>query len=501
MTSNPISPPAGHVGRPAPGSANQRPAEAPGAGAGPAPDPRRWWTLAAVATAQLMVGLDLTIMNIALPSAQRALHMSDPTRQWVITAFALCYGSLLLLGGRLTDLFGRRRGLLFGVTGFALASALGGAAPNTATLLTGRALQGVFGALLTPAVLATLAATFPTPAERGKAFGIYGTAMGSSSGLGVILGGVLTDYLDWRWCMFVNLPIAAAAGAGVLYAARPASRAPGVRVDFVGAVLAAAGMAALVFGFSRVEVDGWSAAITTGSLISGVALLALFLVTQSRITAPLLPLRVLYDRRRAGSYLAVLSLAVGMFAALFFLTFYLQNVLHYSPVKAGLAFLPLTAGLMAGVRVVSRLLARAPVRALLGPGLLTLAAGVGLLGLLRTDSGYWSHVFPVFLLVGLGTGWVLVTANSTATLGAGRDTATAGALVMTSQQIGASLGTALLSSIAGTVAANYHRSHRGATAAAATVHGFNVASVGAAVALAVAAVAVMGVVGRPESRG
>jgi EmrB/QacA subfamily drug resistance transporter len=331
------------------------------------PDPRRWWALGAVATAQLMIGLDLTIMNIALPSVQRSLHMSDNSRQWVITIFALGYGGLLLLGGRLSDLIGRRRSLMIGLTGFVLASALGGAAPNTATLLTGRALQGVFGALLTPAVLATLAATFPTPAERGKAFGIYGTAMGSSSGLGVILGGVLTDYLDWRWCMLVNLPIAAAAGAGVLYAVRSAPRTAGLRIDIAGALLATTGMMALVYGFARAEPDGWGAASTVGPLAAGVLLLAAFVGVQARVRDPLLPLRVVLNRRRGGSYLAVLSLAVGMFAALFFLTFYLQNVLGYSPVKAGLAFLPLTAGLMIGVRAVSRLLARAPVRALLCP--------------------------------------------------------------------------------------------------------------------------------------
>ncbi|MFL6075026.1 MAG: MFS transporter [Mycobacteriales bacterium] len=453
------------------------------------PDPRRWWALGAVATAQLMIGLDLTIMNIALPSAQRSLHMSDNSRQWVITIFALGYGGLLLLGGRLSDLIGRRRSLMIGLTGFALASALGGAAPNTATLLTGRALQGVFGALLTPAVLATLAATFPTPAERGKAFGIYGTAMGSSSGLGVILGGVLTDYLDWRWCMFVNLPIAVAAGAGVLYAVRSAPRTAGLRIDIAGALLATTGMMALVYGFARAEPDGWGAASTVGPLAAGVLLLTAFVGVQAKVRNPLLPLRVVLNRRRGGSYLAVLSLAVGMFAALFFLTFYLQNVLGYSPVKAGLAFLPLTAGLMIGVRAVSRLLARAPVRALLCPGLLTIAAGLGLLGLIRVDSGYWLHVMPVFLLVGLGTGWVLVTANSTATLNAGADTSAAGASVMTSQQIGASLGTALLSTIAGTAATRYLHTHPGAGPRAA-VHGFNVASLSAAAALCVAALVV-----------
>ena len=440
---------------------------------------RRWWALGAVATAQLMVGIDLTIVNIALPSMQQDLGLSDPSRQWVITLFALGYGGLLLLGGRMSDLIGRRRALLAGLTGFALASALGGAATGAAVLLTGRALQGVFGALLTPAVLATLAASFPSPAERGKAFGIYGAVMGSASGLGILAGAVLTEYLDWRWAMYVNLPIAALAAAGVLYAVPPVQRASGVRVDVLGAVLATTGLMAVVFGFGRAESDGWSAPATYASVAVGVALLAGFLAAQARVANPLLPLRVLRDRKRGGSYLAVFSLAIGMFAALFFLTFYLQTVRHYSPIRAGLGFLPLTVGLMLGVRAVSRLLARASVRALICPGLLTIAAGLALLGLLRPDSNYWLQVMPVFLLVGLGTGWVLVAANSTATLGAGADSAVAGAMVMTSQQVGASLGTALLSTVAGTVAAHSD-----------AVHGFNVAGVGAAGFLCVAAVAV-----------
>lgn len=463
-----------------------------------APAPRRWWALAAVATAQLMIGIDMTIMNIALPSLQRSLHLSDPDRQWVITVYALAYGGLLLLGGRLSDLIGRRRALLTGLAGFALASALGGAAPGPALLLTARAAQGAFGALLTPSVLATLAASFPAPAERGRAFGIYGTVMGSSSGLGVVLGGVLTDYLDWRWCMLVNVPIAVAAAAGVLYAVRPVPRTPGVKVDAVGALLATAGLMSLVLGFARAEPDGWGAATTAGPLAAGVALLAAFAWAQTRVPAPLLPPRVVLDRRRGGSYLAVLGLSVGMFAALFFLTFYLQNVLGYPPVRAGIAFLPLTAGLMIGVRGVSRLLVRAPVRALLAPGLLVIAAGLALLGTVRVDSGYWTHVLPVFLLVGLGTGWVLVTANSTATLGAGPDTAVAGAGVMTSQQIGASLGTALLSTVAGTAAAHYLRAHPGAPARAA-VHGFDVASLGASGALCLVAAAVFLVTGRASA--
>lgn len=439
---------------------------------------RRWWALGAVAAGQLMVGIDLTIVNIALPSMQQDLGLSDPSRQWVITLFALGYGGFLLLGGRMSDLIGRRRALLVGLTGFALASALGGAAANGAMLLAGRGLQGVFGALLTPAVLATLAASFPSPAERGKAFGIYGAVMGSASGLGVLAGGVLTEYLDWRWSMYVNLPIAALAAAGVLYAV-PAVQRASVRVDVLGALLATVGLMALVLGFARAESDGWGAAATYAPLAAGVALLAAFLAVQARVKSPLLPLRIVTNRKRGGSYLAVFSLAIGMFAALFFLTFYLQTVRHYSPIRAGLSFLPLTVGLMVGVRAVSRLLAQASVRTLICPGLLTIAAGLALLGLLRSDSNYWLQIMPVFLLVGLGTGWVLVAANSTATLGAGSDSAVAGAMVMTSQQVGASLGTALLSTVAGTVAAHSD-----------VVHGFNVAGVGAAGFLCVAAVAV-----------
>lgn len=463
--------------------------------AGTSTDPRRWWALAAVTTAQLMIGLDLTVVNIALPSVQLDLGLSDPARQWVVTAFALAYGSLLLLGGRLSNLLGRRRSLLIGLAGFALASAVGGAAIDPAMLLGSRALQGVFAALLTPSILATLAITFPTPAERGKAFGIYGTALGSSSGLGVVLGGVLTDYLDWRWCMYVNLPIAVAAGAGVLYAVRPSPRVSGVRIDGVGVLLATSGLAALVAGFARADSDGWSASLTLGLLTFGVLAVAVFVWTQSRVAAPLLPLRVVLNRRRAAAYLAVFTLAAGMFAALFFLTFYLQNVLGYSPIRAGLAYLPLTAGLMIGVRVVSPLIARTPVRWLLSPGILTIALGLVLLGLLRVDSNYFLQVLPVFLLVGLGTGVSLVTANSTATLNAGADTAVAGAMVMTSQQLGASLGTALLSTIAGTTTANYLATHPG-SGSLAIIHGFTTASFGAAGFLCAAAIAVFLLAGR-----
>ncbi|GMA23444.1 hypothetical protein GCM10025864_12030 [Luteimicrobium album] len=350
-------------------------------------DPRRWWALAAVATLQLMVGLDLTIMNIALPSAQRDLGFADADRQWVITAFALGYGSLLLVGGRVSEAMGRRRALLVGAAGFAAASVAGGLAGDTGVLLATRAAQGAFGALMTPSVLATLSTTFPAPPERGKAFGVYGTVMGSSSGLGLLLGGLLTQYLDWRWCMFVNVVVAAVAVGLTVYAVRPVSpvRRP---LDLPGALLASLGLVALVYGFARAETDGWGAGVTVGALVVGAALLVGFVAVEARVASPLLPLRVVRDRHRGGSYLAVLSLAVGMFAALFFLTFYLQDVRGWSPVRTGLGFLPLTVGLMAGVRFVSPRLARPSAVLLIPSGLLVIAAGLALLGLLHADSGY-----------------------------------------------------------------------------------------------------------------
>ncbi|WP_406312659.1 MFS transporter [Streptosporangium sp. NBC_01639] len=467
------------------------------------PDSRRWRALGAIAVGQFMIAVDATIMNISLPSAQRALHLSDSGAQWVITVFALCYGGLLLLGGRLSDLIGRRNCLLIGLAGFAAASILGGAAVNPAMLLLSRALQGVFGALFTPSALALLGTTFTTPAERGKAFGIYGTVMGSSSGIGLMLGGVLTDTLGWRWSMYVSVPIAVAAAAGIAHAVRPAPRLAGTRVDVAGAVLATSGFMALVFGLTRAGADGWSAPLTLGCLAAGVALLALFVLLESRVAQPLLPLRVVLDRSRGSAYLAVLCMAVGNFAAFFFLTFFMQTVLKLSPLVTGLAFLPYTAAIMLAVRLARRLLERAPVRLLLCSGLLSTALALALFGLLRLDSGYAFPLLPILVLLGAGNGWVLVPANGTATLNAGPDTAVAGATVMTSMQIGASLGIALLGTAAGTATAAFLGSHPAATdlAGRATVHGYGVAGMAGAAFLCLAALTVFLVAGPKGSAG
>lgn len=483
-------------------SAVAGPAPAVAATPGNAVASRRWWALAAAALGQLMIIADVTIMNLALPSAQRDLGMSDPTRQWVITTFALGYGGFLLLGGRVGELLGRRLALLTGMVGFAAASVLAGAAVNTGMLLAGRGLQGLFGALFSPAALALLGTTFTLPAERARAFAIFGTVMGSSWSIGLILGGLITDVANWRVALFVAVPLAAIAIA-VTMASVPAGRTPAPvaggtpreRLDIAGALLVTLGVMGLVFGFSRAETHGWGAGATIASLVAGVVLVAAFVAVEARTARPLLPLRIVLHRSRGGAYLAVFAIGSGLFTGLFLLTYYLQTVLGYAPAHAGAAFLPLGVTLIVGVRIVGRLIQRVPIRALLVVGLTSVAAGLAMIGFLRADRSYWTGALPALFLIGFGVGWVMMPANSIATLGAGRDAGVAGGAFMTSQQIGASLGLALFGSIAGAATASYVDSHTAATAHEALVHGFNVAAPIAAGFLLLAAVAVHLVIG------
>src|SRR4051794_38296482 len=286
--------------------------------------------LAVLGLAQLMVILDATIVNIALPSAQQDLGFSDADRQWVVTAYSLAFGGLLLLGGRLADMFGRRRMLLVGLAGFAAASALGGAATGFGTLVAARAVQGGFGAVLAPSALSLLTITFTDPKERGKAFGIFGAIAGAGAAIGLLLGGLLTEYLSWRWCLYVNVPIAVAAGIGALVFIQRVEPTKGVRLDIPGAVLAVLGLSGLVYGFARAATDGWGDPITVTVLVVAVLLLIGFVLLQRRLEHPLLPLRVVLDRRRGGAYLAMMLSAIGMFAIFLFLTYYLQQILGFS---------------------------------------------------------------------------------------------------------------------------------------------------------------------------
>jgi EmrB/QacA subfamily drug resistance transporter len=419
---------------------------------------RRWLILVMIGIAQLMVVLDATVVNIALPSAQVDLGFSNDARQWVVTAYALAFGSLLLLGGRLADLFGRKNTLLVGLAGFAAVSALGGFATNIEMLLIARAAQGVFGALLAPATLSLLTTTFTDPKERGRAFGVFGAIGGGGAAVGLLLGGVLTEYLDWRWCMFVNIIFAVVAFVGSSVLLRNQRDAgPRPKLDLPGTITASAGLFALVYGFANAESDSWSSVSVWGFLAGGVVLLGVFVWLQQRVSHPLLPLRVLLDRNRGGSYLAMFLLAIGMFAIFLFLTFYVQQNLRFTPIQSGLGFLPMVATLMlAATTATAVLLPRFGPRPLVPTGMAIAAVGLFWLSGIGLDSTYASGVLGPLLVMGFGIGLAMAPAMSVATFGVeAHDAGVASAAVNTMQQVGGSIGTALLSTLAGNAATSY----------------------------------------------
>ncbi|MFI2617922.1 MFS transporter [Streptomyces sp. NPDC018584] len=425
-------------------------------------DPRRWKALVFIALAQLMVVLDATIVNIALPSAQEDLGISDGNRQWVITAYALAFGGLLLFGGRISDLWGRKRTFVTGLIGFAAASALGGAATGEAMMLGARALQGVFGALLAPAALSLLAVMFTDAKERAKAFGIYGAIAGGGGAVGLILGGFLTEYLNWRWTFFVNIPFAVVAALGAYFVIRePAGGRNRSPLDIPGVVLSTLGLVALVYGFTRAESKGWSDSVTVTMFVASVVLLAAFVLTEAKVKSPLLPLRVLTERNRGGVYLSLGLAVIAMFGLFLFLTYYLQIVEGYSPVKTGFAFLPMIAGMIVGsTQIGARLMTRVPPRLLMGPGFLLAAVGMLLLTQLEVGSSYTGLIMPAQLMLGLGMGTAFMPAMSLATHGVeARDAGVASAMVNTSQQVGGAIGTALLNTIAASATSAYIADH------------------------------------------
>ncbi|MFD5146265.1 MFS transporter [Streptomyces sp. NPDC058401] len=417
----------------------------------------RWWVLGVIGLAQLMVVLDATIVNIALPSAQADLGFSDGNRQWIVTAYALAFGSLLLLGGRIADLIGRKKVFLIGLVGFALASALGGAATSFGMLVSARALQGVFGALLAPAALSLLTTTFTDPRERAKAFGIYGAIAGAGGAVGLLLGGLLTEYLDWRWCLYVNLIIAVVAFVGAVRLLQPGAPADRPKLDVPGTILVSAGLFCIVYGFSNAETHAWSSAQTWGFLVVGAVLMAAFVWRQTRAAHPLLPLRVVLDRDRGASFAAMFISGAGMFGVFLFLTYYLQQSLHYSPVKTGCAFLPMVA-VMVVVSVVTtnNLVPRFGAKPIVPTGMLLAAGAMVWMTQLDLTSTYVPHVLFPLMLMGLGLGLVFAPGMSLATYGvAPHDAGVASAMVNTSQQVGGSIGTALLNTLATSAATSY----------------------------------------------
>jgi EmrB/QacA subfamily drug resistance transporter len=448
-------------------------------------DRRRWLILGVIGLAQLMVVLDLTIMNVALPSAQRALGFSTVDRQWVVTAYTLAFGSLLLLGGRLADLLGRKVTFLAGLAGFAGVSAIGGASVSFAMLITARACQGAFAALLVPSALSLLTTTFTGPKDRGRAFAVYGAIAGAGGAVGLLLGGALTEYLSWRWTLYVNLVFAAVAFAGgaLLLQRQPPAGKP--RLDIPGVLLVSGALFCLVYGFSGAAAHSWHAPSTWGFLAAGAALLAAFALWQGRAAHPLLPPRVVLDRNRGGAYASMLIASAGLFGIFLFLTYYLQQSLGYSPLVTGVAFLPLSAGLILASNLSTIvLMPRVGPRPLVASGMLAAAAAMAWLAQLGPHTGYAHGVLGPIIVASAGVGMVIAPVINTGTFGvAPQDAGVASATVTVGQQLGASVGTSLLNTIFTAAVTSYLAAHlaaarltaRPALAALALAHGYDTA--------------------------
>src|SRR5579875_2849229 len=433
-----------------------------------------------------MLVLDASVVTIALPSAQRALHISVADRQWVMTAYTLAFGGLLLIGGRVADYLGRKRAFVLGLLAFAAASALGGLAQGPGMLFAARALQGSFAALMAPASLSLLQVTFSDPQERSRA-------------IGLVLGGLLTQFASWRWTLLINAPIAVLAALAASRVVRE-SRAEGDRhYDVPGAIVVTAGLLAMVYGFTRAETNGWGAAATVGLLAGGAGLVGAFALMERRVAHPLLPLRVVADRNRGGSFLASLLVGVGLFGTFLFLTYYLQGILHYSPLRSGVAFLPFSGGIVVSATAASRALPRLGPRLLLAGGLLVAVGGLGWFTQIGVGTSYATHVLPAEVVLSLGLGFVFVAFSSTALVGVEpHDAGVASALVNATQQVGGSLGTALLNTVAASATASYIAARH--LVAQGYVHGYDVGFVvsAAVLALALAASAAMVKASRSE---
>lgn len=440
--------------------------------------------LAVICAAQLMIVLDSTIVNIALPTIHTSLHVATGDLQWLLTAYALTFGGLLLLGGRAGDLYGRRRMFLTGIAVFAGASLLGGLATDAAWLIGTRAVQGVGAAIASPAGLSLIATTFPEGRARAKALGVYAAMSAGGGSVGLLLGGLLTEAVSWRWVFFVNVPIAAAVLPLAPRVLAPTARSA-ARLDLPGAVSATAGMASLVYGLSNSPQHGWTAASTLGPLAASVVLLAAFALIELRGSAALVPLRILTDRGRIGAYSLMLCLGLTILSTLFFLSQYLQNVQHWGALRTGIGFLPMAAGIFAASMAAARLVPRIGPRPPLLAGPLAFVGAMLWLSRLTPADGYLDVLGPIMLIsLGVGMEFVPITLLAVRDVAPG-ETGAASALVNTSQQIGGALGLSVLATVAANAAATRGPVRSAAAAAAAATHGYARAfEVSAGVALA-----------------
>ena len=458
---------------------------------------RRWSALALIVTAQFMVILDVAIVNVALPSIKTDLGFSRTGLQWVITAYAIIFGGTLLLGGRLADLLGRRRMFVAGLALFALSSLLCGFAWSSGSLVGFRALQGLGGALLAPAALSLLMTTFAEGRERNLALGIYGAASGSGAAAGVLLGGVLTSYFGWSWIFFVNVPVGLAAIALAPILLRES------RADHLAHLHCAQPpyhewLMLLVYGLTRATSDGWSSPVTVGLLSGAAALVAAFVAIESRSRSPLLPLRIFRLRALSAANATMALVGAVTFSEFFVLTLYVQDVLHYSAVQSGVAFVAFALSVVVASNLAQAVVARVGVRATLTSGLVLAAISLGLLTRLPVDGHYFWNLFPAFVLGGTGLGFSFVPVTIASLTGVDRaDAGVASGLVNTSRQIGGAIGLAAVSTIAASAASSYAQVHSVAAASApATVNGFQT-SFDVLGGLLVAAIVIAGVFLRP----
>jgi EmrB/QacA subfamily drug resistance transporter len=410
--------------------------------------------LTVIAACQLMVVLDATIVNIALPHIQDALQFSTTDLTWVVSAYTLTFGGLLLLGGRAGDILGRRRVFMTGILLFTFASLLGGLAQEPWQLLAARALQGVGGAIASPTSLALITTTFPEGPARNRAFAVFAAVSAGGGAIGLLAGGMLTEWLDWRWVLFVNVPIGLLIAALAPMYINESQRHPG-RFDIAGALTSTGGMASLVYGFIRASEEGWRDNLTIGSFGAAAVLLLAFALIEMRAKEPITPLRMFAERNRSGTYVIMLSLAAAMFGMFFYIVLFVQNVLGYSPISAGIAFLPVTVAIAIGAGLSQRFLPVLGPKPFMLVGATLVALGLGWLTFISPDSSYVSGVLGPMLLFGFGMGLNFVTLTVTAVSGvAQHEAGAASGLLNAMQQVGGSLGLSILTTVFGTASQN-----------------------------------------------
>ncbi|MEW2162819.1 MFS transporter [Streptomyces sp. NPDC007084] len=410
--------------------------------------------LLVIASCQLMVVLDITIVNIALPHIQTALGFSTENLSWVINAYTLTFGGLLLLGGRSGDILGRRRVFMFGVLLFVFASLLGGISQESWQLLAARSLQGVGGAIASPTALSLITTTFREGPERNRAFGVFAAVSAGGSAIGLLAGGILVEWLDWRWVFFVNIPIGLLIVLATPRVIKESERHPG-HFDFLGALTSTLGMVLLVYGFIRASEDGWSDSLTLGAFGAAVVFLIAFITVERRSRQPITPLWMFRDRNRSGVYAMMLSLSAAIFGMFFFLTLFVQNILGFSPLKAGFAFLPVSVIIAIGAGVASNLLPRWGPKPFMAVGAILAAAGLGWLTLTDVHSTYLGSILGPTIVFGFGMGLQFVSLTLMAVSGVeSRDAGAASGILNATQQVGGSLGLSVLVTVFGTASRN-----------------------------------------------